>query len=211
MRAATATLGAVRLVLASSSPRRLDLLRQIGIEPTVDPADVDEIHQDLESAEAHTERLALSKAEVVARRHPAGHCVLAADTVVVCDEVILGKPIDASDARRMMRRLAGRAHRVVTGVAVVVDGRSLSTTVETGVTFDRLTDDDIDDYVATGEPLDKAGAYGLQGAASMFVVAVEGPVDNVIGLPRRAALELLSNLGVDPHELRTLPPALSAD
>ncbi len=197
-------------MLASSSPRRLVLLRQIGLDPLVDPAHIDETHLNGESAEDHAERLARGKAEVVAARHP-GECVLAADTVVVRDDDILGKPDDADDARRMLRSLAGRSHRVITGVAVAADGHLVSTIVDTDVTFGRLSDSDIDDYVASGEPLDKAGAYALQGTASMFVVRVEGPVDNVIGLPRRAALDLLAGCGFDSGGLRTHPRVTPAD
>jgi septum formation protein len=170
------------LVLASASPRRAELLRAAGIAFTVDAPDVDERSLPDESPEQYVRRLAIGKAEAVAARHP-GALVLGADTTVVVDGEMLGKPSDAADAAGMLRRLAGRAHHVLTGVALARDGDIRAEVATTTVWFARMTEDDIAAYVASGEPMDKAGAYGIQGAASRYVQRIDGPHDNVVGLP----------------------------
>ena len=176
------------LVLASASPRRQELLRNAGIEFTVLPADVDEIPFEGEGARACARRLAREKAWKVWRARQ-GDVVLGADTIVVVDGVILGKPVDYNDAARMLRLLAGRGHQVVTGVCLVRSNlvRSNEDTVvdceTTWVTMAELTDQEILDYVATGEPMDKAGAYAIQGIASRWIPRIEGDYSNVVGLP----------------------------
>ncbi len=171
------------LVLASASPRRLELLRTTGLAVEVHPVDVDETPLQGEAGAATALRLARLKAAAAAVRFP-GRAVLAADTVVVADGVTLGKPAGPAEARAMLARLSGRWHEVVTGVALVVPGgRELSEAATTRVLFAALDDGEIDAYAAGHEPLDKAGAYALQGAAGWFVEALEGSASNVIGLP----------------------------
>jgi septum formation protein len=167
----------MELVLASQSPRRSELLRNAGIPFRVQPANVDETPLPGEAPEAHVCRLALEKASSAA-----GDLVLGADTVVVVDGWILGKPTDQEDAARMLRLLSGRKHRVITGIClkgreVIVDHDS------TNVFFAELTEAEIQEYVATGEPMGKAGAYAIQGRASRFIERIEGSYGNVVGLP----------------------------
>ena len=183
------------LVLASASPRRRELLRLAGLEPTVRPADVDETPLDGEDPVAHVVRLAKTKACAVPVTD--GEVVLAADTVVIVDGVVLGKPRDVSDAGQMLRRLRGRAHTVATGVAVAQhSGAVAQTVVSTEVVFATISDAAIDAYVATGEPLDKAGAYAIQGGAAAFVTRINGSWTNVVGLPVVETLDLLRDAGV---------------
>lgn len=170
------------LVLASASPRRAELLDRAGISFVVDPASVDESVLPGESAEAYAGRVARAKALVVHARHP-GRAVLAADTVVVVDGAILGKPRDDADARRMLRLLSDRTHDVLTAVCLIQDGAEESFIARTQVTFTPLGDDEIDWYVGTGEPRDKAGAYAIQGLASRFASRIDGSYSNVVGLP----------------------------
>lgn len=170
----------MRFVLASASPRRQQILRAAGIPFIARPADVIEALLPDESPEALVKRLAEAKARAVWRD---GELVLGADTVVVIDKTILGKPADEDEARRMLRLLSGRTHRVLTGIALF-DGTVVRADVEeTMVHFRDLDDLEIADYAATGEPLDKAGAYGIQGAASKFVPCIEGCYFNIVGLP----------------------------
>ena len=170
------------MVLASASPRRQELLRNAGILFVVQAADISEIPHAGEGPRALAERLAREKAEAVFRERP-NDLVLGADTIVVVDEQILGKPRDAGDAARMLRLLSGRSHQVITGVCLVGPGfedvRSESTMVSVGA----LTNEDINSYVATGEPMDKAGAYAIQGMASRWISRIEGDYFNVVGLP----------------------------
>lgn len=184
------------LVLASASPRRAELLAALGRPFAVDAADVDESVLPDERPADYVRRVARAKADAVASRVPASTVVIAADTTVVLDGAILGKPADADDAARMLRALAGRTHEVMTATVmrhgeVVVD--DLTTT---RVTFDDLTDADVAAYVTTGEPLDKAGAYGIQGIGGAFVASVDGNVQNVIGLSLVAVRRLLREVGV---------------
>lgn len=185
-----------RLVLASASPRRRELLRQIGLEPdTVDPAHVDETPRRKESPAAYALRLACLKAEEVAPRHGAAF-VLAADTVVACGRRILFKTEDAGAARQCLEMLSGRRHRVHGGVCVV-DARGLSHTrlVTTVVTFKRLEDSEIENYLATGEWQGKAGGYAAQGRAAAFVRTINGSYSNVVGLPLFETYALLRGVG----------------
>ena len=194
------------LVLASASPRRQELLRNAGISFTVQPANIDETPLADEAPRDCVERLAREKALAVWRTRPQDS-VLGADTIVVVDEIILGKPVDAEDAVRMLRMLSGRIHKVITGVCLVAavagdqlpvankaaphSGERLKTpnpdirvaSETTLVTLTQLSDDEIREYVATGEPMDKAGAYAIQGMASRWIPRVEGDYSNVVGLP----------------------------
>lgn len=184
------------IILASNSPRRRELLRQVGIEFTAAPAVVDERRMTDEQPEAYALRVASEKARAAAEKSGSG-IVIAADTIVVLDDLVLGKPSDVRDAERMLGVLSGRAHRVVTGL-VVLDaetGRTASRTAETMVWFRKLTDGDIRSYAASGEPLDKAGAYGIQGLGALLVEKIEGCYFNVVGLPLSALSELLADFG----------------
>lgn len=169
------------LVLASRSPRRQEILRQAGIAFTVRAAEVDETPLAGEKPDEYVLRLAEAKA--LAAPHQAGEIVLGADTTVVIDGEILGKPADDGDARRMLRLLAGRRHEVLTGICLSRDRYLLRDCASTAVWFAPLSEPEIDGYVATGEPMDKAGAYAIQGLASKFVTRIEGCYFNVMGLP----------------------------
>jgi septum formation protein len=170
------------LVLASTSPRRQELLRNAGIACEVQPADIPEDPLPGESARDCAERLAREKALAVARQRPS-NAVLGADTVVVIDRQILGKPADAVDAARMLRLLSGRTHQVITGVCLMVNGRPSVASETTTVTMSEISEKEIAAYVATGEPMDKAGAYAIQGIASRWIPRIEGDYSNVVGLP----------------------------
>jgi septum formation protein len=169
------------LVLASQSPRRSEILRQAGIPFTVRVADVDESVLAGESPADYVQRLAAAKAYAIEAAD--GETVLGADTTVVIDGEILAKPADAADARRMLARLSGRRHEVLTGICLRRGVEAIRDYVATGVVFAALSDAEIDEYVASGEPMDKAGAYAIQGLASKFVERIEGDYFNVMGLP----------------------------
>ncbi|HEX8853331.1 MAG TPA: Maf family protein, partial [Pyrinomonadaceae bacterium] len=179
------------LVLASASPRRAEILTAVGWPFEASAASVDETLQEGEEPEAYVRRLAQEKAAAVAATRLFG-LVVGADTVVVSDGRVLGKPRDEEDARRMLRLLAGRWHEVLTGVALVraESGRALVGCERTRVRFGALSEREIEAYVATGEPADKAGAYGVQGRAALFVEAIEGDYWNVVGLPVRLLYKL---------------------
>lgn len=175
----------VSVVLASGSPRRRELLEQIGLPFTVMPSQAEErLEPGLEPAMA-VQSLSLLKAAEVAKAQPEGALIIGADTVVVLDNEILTKPHDAEEAKAMLRRLSGRSHSVLTGVTVFRrrDGKSVSVTEETTVHFKTLTEQEIASYVQTKEPLDKAGAYGIQGLGGLFIEKIEGDYYNVVGLP----------------------------
>lgn len=186
----------MRVILASSSPRRLQLLQQIGIEAEVRPAAFDELSTGKMADEVVLAN-AVGKCQAVCAAYGDKVPVIAADTVVVLDGQILGKPKDAADAVRMLTELSGRTHKVLTGVAVSFDGRQLAEVCETEVIFRTLTAAEIADYVATGEPLDKAGAYGIQGRGAVFVEKINGCYNNVVGLPLTRLHLMLAKLGVD--------------
>ncbi len=169
-------------VLASASPRRQELLTAAGYSFTVHTADVDETPRPGEAPEAYVARLADAKARAVLARRPEA-LVLGADTTVVVDGDILAKPVDAADAARMVGRLQGRAHEVLTGVALVSAGWSRVAVAATTVWFAPMSAADIEAYVASGEPMDKAGAYGIQGRAARYVTRIDGSYSNVVGLP----------------------------
>jgi septum formation protein len=183
-------LGDRALVLASGSPRRRELLALLDVDFTVVAPAIDETPRPEEAAANVVIRLAAEKGAAVAAIHPDA-VVIAADTCIDVGGVVLGKPIDAADARRMLRLLGGRAHLVHTGVAVTVDGAQATTMTTSVVTVAALTEGDIDWYVGTGEPLDKAGSYALQGAGGVFVERVDGSVSGVLGLPLHETARLL--------------------
>ena len=184
------------LVLASASPRRLELLRQVGIEPDrVDPADIDETPLRDETPRRLVARLAVGKAQAVAARHPAAH-VLAADTIVAVGRRILGKPEHEADARRMLTLLSGRPHKVLTGVAVIAPGgRTASRVVESRITFKRITDRELDAFIAGGDWTDASGGYKIHRLAGAFVTDISGSYTSVVGLPLYETLNLLGGLG----------------
>ena len=184
------------LLLASASPRRRELLAILGVPFEVLASEVDESLRDGEGPERSVVRLAVAKAEAGAERYPDA-LVLGADTLVVLDGFTFGKPRDASQARSMLRELSGRTHRVWTGIALAGAGtQRLEQAVSAEVTFRALSEQEIDAYVATGEPFDKAGGYAIQGRASAFVTELRGELSTVVGLPMSATIELLRERGV---------------
>jgi septum formation protein len=178
------------LVLASASPRRQELLRNARIAFEVVPANINEDSLPSEPAKAYAERLAREKAEAIAQKRP-HDAVLGADTVVVIDHKILGKPVDAADAARMLRLLSGRTHHVITGVCLAISGHNEVASETTAVTMSEISEDEIAAYIATGEPMDKAGAYAIQGIASRWIPRIEGDYSNVVGLPVARVFRML--------------------
>jgi septum formation protein len=184
------------LILASSSPRRQELLREIGIPFRVHAANINEDQIAGEAPMAYALRLAREKAEVVAAQYPQSY-VLGADTIVVVDAEVLGKPKDHADAARMLRLLSGRGHEVTTAVSVVAPGTLAETRASTTkVYFRELAEDEIQRYVAGGEPMDKAGAYAIQGGASRWTDRIEGEFSNVVGLPLSLVTDMLRANGL---------------
>lgn len=182
----------VRVILASASPRRAELLRAAGLAFDVRPADVDESILPGESPSDYVSRLAEAKARVVHERD-SDRTVLAADTAVVVDGHVLGKPLDQADAERMLRLISGRTHEVLTAVSLFHPGQIVDTRVElTTVEFAGLSESDIAWYVSSGEPMDKAGAYAVQGLASRFVTRLDGSYSNVVGLPIALVYQMLT-------------------
>lgn len=188
------------LVLASASPRRAMLLARIGLTPVVRPTAVDEAPHEGEPVADLVVRLATAKA--TAAQDTDDEIVLGADTEVVLDDTPLGKPADAEAARRMLRALSGRAHEVLTGVAVRRGATTFTALARTRVVFRPLGEDEIDWYLATDEPWDKAGSYAIQGAGGALVEQIEGSDSNVIGLPLAVTVALLREAGLDPLHLR---------
>ncbi len=185
----------LQVILASSSPRRRDLLTLIGIPHEVRPADVNETVLPGEMPVPHAERLARAKALTIAEKHPAA-VVIGSDTIVVIDDQILGKPVDEGDAYRMLRMLSGREHTVYTAVAVAVGSEITSAVERVQVTFRELSDSDIADYIATREPMDKAGAYGIQGFGATIIRKVDGDFFAVMGLSLVRLVDLLEKQGI---------------
>ncbi|MEH6473116.1 MAG: Maf family protein [Halopseudomonas sp.] len=183
------------LVLASRSPRRRELLTQIGVKFECASADIDESLRDGETPAQYVSRLALEKAQAVAINFP-DHWVLGSDTTVVCDAQVLGKPTDKTDAVAMLQQLSGRRHQVMTAVALVQGERQRSLRVSTDVVFKSLSQAECERYWDTGEPQDKAGSYGIQGLGAVFVERVEGSYSAVVGLPLQEIAELLQQLGM---------------
>jgi septum formation protein len=195
-----------RLILASASPRRAALLDQLGASYTVEPADVDESRRTGESPKDYVQRIAQDKARTVAARFPAPtYVVLSADTTVVVDDTVLGKPQDAAQAKAMLSRLSGRWHTVLTAVCLLGASGMDCELVGTDVEFVVLSEEVCSAYIATGEPLDKAGAYGIQGLGGAFVRAIKGSYTNVVGLPLSETWQLLGAHGI----ATTLTPATS--
>jgi septum formation protein len=184
-----------RVVLASASPRRRDLLNLIGIAHEVRPANIDETMRPREAPRRYAERLAREKASAIATRDP-DLITIGADTVVVINRKVLGKPADANDAARMLRMLSGREHTVITAVAVSRGRKLRSAIEEVRVKFRRLRDEEIDAYIAMGEPMDKAGAYGIQGYGATIVERIEGDYFAVMGLPLVRLVGLMRDVGV---------------
>jgi septum formation protein len=188
-------MSAVRVILASQSPRRRELLSLVGIAHEVQPADIDESYLAGERPREHAERLARGKTAVIAEREPDA-LVIGSDTIVVVDGDVLGKPVDEPDAVRMLERLAGRSHVVVTAVAVAWRGETRSEVEEVGVTFHPMNRTEVDAYIATGEPMDKAGAYGIQGYGATIVSRVDGDYFAVMGLPLQRLTRVLASIGI---------------
>lgn len=189
----------MKLVLASSSPRRRAYMRDLGLAFRAVSPDVDETRRRRESPRDYVRRVALDKASTVATKHPRSW-VVSADTTVVVDDTVLGKPRDRAEARKMLRRLSGRSHRVLSGMALVNAERGVakSAVSSTRVFIRRLSDEEIRWYVGTGEPLDKAGGYGAQGKGGLLVARVEGSFSNVVGFPLEKFYELLKACGLPP-------------
>jgi septum formation protein len=189
-------MSAPRIILASQSPRRRELLALIGMPHEVQPAGLDEVRRDGEAPAAYVERLAREKATAIAAREPDA-VVIGADTTVVLDGEIFEKPADAADAVRMLRRLSGRTHTVLTAVAVARGGDVRSGVESVEVTFRALDEPQIAAYLATGEPLDKAGAYGIQGYGAVIVERIHGDYFAVMGLALGRLVALLREAGVE--------------
>lgn len=189
----------MKLILASASPRRRELLLSIGLNFEVVPSTIEERRGEGEEPEAYVLRLSREKAEEVASRRPEAW-VIGADTTVHIDHTILEKPSDPADAVRMLRTISGREHTVFTGITLL--GPSASTresrVVSTQVTMINLTDEEIAWYVATGEPMDKAGAYAVQGVGAMFISSIRGNYTNVVGLPLSVLFDMMRQAGIDP-------------
>jgi septum formation protein len=177
------------ITLASASPRRQELLKNAGIEFVVKPANIPEVRRQGEAPQTFAERMAKEKARAVWHGNKDKH-VLGADTIVVVDDLVLGKPEDEQDAARMLRLLSGRTHQVITGVCLIGSNFEDVRSETTAVHFAGLTNADIRDYIASGEPMDKAGAYAIQGAASRWISKIEGDYSNVVGLPVALVLQM---------------------
>jgi septum formation protein len=184
------------LVLASASPRRQQLLRAAGIAFEVQPANIAEDPRPGENAESCAARLAREKATAIAKQRP-NDVVLGADTIVVVDQQILGKPVDAADARRMLLLLSGRTHHVITAVCLAFRGQCLVKSETTSVEMSEIPEPQIADYVATGEPMDKAGAYAIQGIAGRWIPRIVGDYSNVVGLPVALVYRMLRECGIE--------------
>ena len=199
-----------RVILASASPRRRDLLTLVGVPHDVRPADIDEAYLPGELPPAHAERLAREKANVIAASAPEA-VTIGSDTIVVIDGQVLGKPRDRAQAHAMLRQLSGRAHEVMTGVAACWHGRTVSGVERVRVEFRPLTDAEIEAYIDTGEPMDKAGAYGIQGYGATIVSRVDGDYFAVMGLPLNRLMRQLETLGLryrfGPLEAAPVPSA----
>jgi septum formation protein len=199
------------LILASSSPRRRQLLEQIGLTFTIESADIDERLQPGEAPAKYVQRLALEKAQAVWERHRNEDAssdpilVLGADTAVVLDGEVLGKPIDTADARRMLELLSGRTHQVLTGIAAVSRNGMVSEVEITQVFFDLIEEPELVHYLMSSEPMDKAGAYGIQGYAARWIPRIEGCYFNVMGLPLARTIALLARAEAGTNE--AVPPS----
>ncbi len=187
-----------KIVLASASPRRKELLRQIGLKFEVDPSKYPEESAPGLAAEELVQSIALNKARAVAGNH-ANALVIAADTIGVLRGEIIGKPHNPAEAAAILRRLSAKTHRVITGLTIIdtATGKKATQTVQTRVRFKKLSDRTIERYVASGEPLDKAGAYAIQGLGAVLIEKIDGDYSNVVGLPLAALAEMLREFGVE--------------
>lgn len=171
------------VILASASPRRQELLKLIFNDFSVEPANIDETVRKSIELEQYPEYLALKKARYIAENHPIDCMVIGSDTGVFIDNIMLGKPENEQQAKEMLKLLSGKTHKVITGCSIFCKGKNISFSEVTEVEFYRLTDKEIDEYIATGEPMDKAGAYGIQGKGALLVKRINGDYYNVMGLP----------------------------
>ncbi len=189
----------MKFILASASPRRRELLASVGLDFEVRPSNVPEVHQTGEAPEEYVARLSRDKARALAVEHPE-QWVIAADTTVLLGDELLEKPVDAKDAARMLGTIAGQTHIVYTGVTLENASREYRDTrvAESEVRMLPLSPDEIEWYVATGEPLDKAGAYAVQGIGAMFIESIHGSYTNVVGLPLATLFQMLRRAGIDP-------------
>jgi len=196
-----------KFYLASASPRRTEILRAMGIEHEVLSSAVDESRISADHPRTFAMRAAYAKAMDVAGKVPAGSWVLSADTVVTRELLLYGKPKDAADARRILRELSGQSHDVITAVGLTLTGRpnTFLRAERTTVVFQQLTDDQIEEYIATGEPLDKAGAYGIQGLGGALISEILGDYYNVVGLPCQTVADLMEEAGLE-MEVQIPPP-----
>ncbi|GAB6099089.1 Maf family protein [Halanaerocella petrolearia] len=182
-----------KIVLASSSPRRRRLLEQLDMDFIVQPSRIDESKIEEENSICLVQKLSYLKADEVAREESG--IIIAADTVVTLEGEVLEKPNNKAEAYKMLQQLSGTSHQVVTGITIIMSDKSLTDYQETEVTFRQLTDKEIDDYIATEEPMDKAGAYGIQGKGAIFVEQIKGDFYNVVGLPIVKLIEMLREVG----------------
>lgn len=186
----------MKIILASKSPRRRELLSRMGLEFSVRTAHIDESMDPFRHPADEVARVSLLKAEAVLPQCEPNDLIISADTIVVCESLMMGKPHSESEAFSMLRRLSGRDHQVMTGLTVLCGGSVENLTVTTTLRFRHLSDEEIRAYIATGEPMDKAGAYGIQGFAAMFVVGLDGDYYNVMGLPVCTLTMILRKFGV---------------
>lgn len=186
----------MEIVLASKSPRRKELLSRMGLEFTVHTANIDEAMDPFRHPIDEVARVSLLKAKAVQPLHKPEDVIISADTIVVCDSLVMGKPHSESEAFSMLRRLSGRDHQVITGLTVLRGADCENVTVTTTLRLRNLSDEEIRAYIATGEPMDKAGGYGIQGLAAMFVVGLDGDYYNVMGLPICTLTLILRKFGV---------------
>lgn len=192
----------MKIILASKSPRRIELLRELLVEPEIIPANIDESGIRGDTPEKTVCALAKQKAESVAKEHPYA-LVIAADTLVFKDNVFLGKPRDPDSAREMLKSLSGASHSVFTGFCVAYKGKSAVSHTETKVEFRSLSDDEIESYIESGEPFDKAGSYGIQGIGKLFVKSICGDYFNVVGLPVGDLFEMIKNeFGISYEQMK---------
>ena len=190
----------MKIILASASPRRQELLKRLYSDFIVEPADIDETLPEDISPEFAPVFLAAEKAHAISSRYPQD-MVIASDTVVICDHKIMGKPLNEEDAREMLHSLSGRTHKVITGCCIQLGEQSTAFSEESYVTFYPLNEKEIEEYLATGEPMGKAGAYGIQGLGALFVQKIEGDFYNIVGFPiarlRREIRDLLQDAQVN--------------
>jgi septum formation protein len=187
-----------RIILASKSPRRIDLLKQLGLKFEVIPSNIDEKKYISRDPEKSVKKIALMKANDVAKKNKNG-IVIGSDTIVVFKGKIIGKPKNKNDAFKTLKKFSGKEHEVVTGLAIIdtISKKTLIDSVKTKVKFRKITDDEINDFIATGEPFDKAGGYGIQNFACIFIESVNGCFYNVVGLPLSKLTEMLKHFNIN--------------